>query len=196
MKRRKTLLIWASVINFVATVFFIYSAVILINNVDGFADQMKQMLIEMYGDQELAIEYLNFCGQYFIFSAVINAVFGGIYLWFALMKEKIFFKHKIWLTVTAIINVLLGMGLISLILVLIVILTAKPQQTLQTETINQTNTQGGLSSNSEELKEQLKIRNMTEKIELIKHLKQEGSISEAEYNKLLDEIISEGVKEE
>lgn len=196
MKRRKTLLIWASVINFVATVFFIYSAVILINNVDGFADQMKQMLIEMYGDQELAIEYLNFCGQYFIFSAVINAVFGSIYLWFALMKEKMFFKHKTWLTVTAIINVFLGMGLISLILVLIVILTAKPQQTLQTETINQTNTQGGLSSNSEELKEQLKIRNMTEKIELIKHLKQEGSISEAEYNKLLDEIISEGVKEE
>lgn len=196
MKRRKTLLIWASVINFVATVFFIYSAVILINNVDGFADQMKQMLIEMYGDQELAIEYLNFCGQYFIFSAVINAVFGGIYLWFALMKEKMFFKHKTWLTVTAIINVFLGMGLISLILVLIVILTAKPQQTLQTETINQTNTQGGLSSNSEELKEQLKIRNMAEKIELIKHLKQEGSITEAEYNKLLDEIISEGVKEE
>lgn len=196
MKRTKTLLIWASVINFVATVFFIYSAVILINNVDGFADQMKQMLIEMYGDQELAIEYLNFCGQYFIFSAVINAVFGGIYLWFALMKGKMFFKHKTWLTVTAIINVFLGMGLISLILVLIVILTAKPQQTLQTETINQTNTQGGLSSNSEELKEQLKIRNMTEKIELIKHLKQEGSISEAEYNKLLDEIISEGVKEE
>lgn len=196
MKRRKTLLIWASVINFVATLFFIYSAVILINNVDGFADQMKQMLIEMYGDTNLAIEYLNMCGQYFIVSAVINAVFGVIYLWFALMKEKTFFKHKTWLTVTAIINVFLGMGLISLILVLIVILTVKSQQSFEFETITPQNTQVGLSSNSEELKEQLKIRNMAEKIEFIKHLKQEGNITEAEYNKLLDEIISEGVKEE
>src|SRR5699024_6412232 len=123
-------------------------------------------------------------------------VFGGIYLWFALMREKTFFKNKIWLTVTAIINVFLGMGLISLILVLIVILTVKSQQSFEFETITPQNTQVGLSSNSEELKEQLKIRNMAEKIELIKHLKQEGSITEAEYNKLLDEIISEGVKEE
>lgn len=194
-EKKKTLLIWASVINFVATLFFIYSAVILINNVDGFADQMKQMLIEMYGDTNLAIEYLNMCGQYFIISAVVNAVFGGIYLWFALMREKLF-QNKIWLTVTAIINVFLGMGLISLILVLIVILTVKSQQSFEFETITPQNTQVGLSSNSEELKEQLKIRNMAEKIELIKHLKQEGSITEAEYNKLLNEIISEGVKEE
>lgn len=193
MSKRKKLLIWTSVINFIAVAFFIYSAILLINNIDGFADEMKEMLIQMYGSEEMAVEYLNLCGTYFIMSAIINAVFAVIYIIFASLSAQKYAKFKTWLTVAAIVNVLLGMNIISFVLVLIVIFNTKAEinSYSQPEVIN-INVNEGLAS--EQIREQLKMRNMTEKIELIKQLKQDGSITEAEYNKLLDEIISEGVK--
>ena len=50
-----------------------------------------------------------------------------------------------------------------------------------------------LSQNN--LREQLKLKNMADKIAILKHLKNEGSITEAEYNQLLNEIISLGVQD-
>ena len=37
---------------------------------------------------------------------------------------------------------------------------------------------------------------MAEKIELIKHLHNEKAIGDAEYNRLIDEIITNGVKDD
>lgn len=197
MNKKKTL-IWAGVVNFVAAAFFTYCIVMLINNIDGFADELKTMLSTTYGytSEQVALE-LNASVVEFITCAITCGVCGLVNIGFIFLNDNLFFKLK-WLSVTvAIINTIIGGNFVSgLLFVLAATRRPQPQMigaAVGGQTVAQQVPVRVLTN--EQIKEHLKLKSMAEKIEIVKHLKAEGSINDAEYIKLVDEIISNGVME-
>lgn len=199
MSRNKKLLIWAGVINVLFTAFFIYGITLMLNNIDGFADQLKEIFLTEYGfTSEETAEMLNQSVTSFVGSAICNGLCGISNFVFAFINPKWFIKLKFVNILIAAVNFASGMNFISAILVCIACFSRENQYqpatgTYQTQMQQPIKPQQGMSP--DQIREQLKLKGMAEKIELVKHLKAEGSINEEEYCKLIDEIITNGVKE-
>lgn len=191
MNKRKKLLYWAGGICVFIAIFYLYSYIALINNLDGFTDSLIQELSLLYTAAEIEI-YMQASRYMFIASAIYNIIVAAICFIFAMLKNHMFVKHKGWITLSVILGVILGLNLISWILMLRVLwidnVERKPGKT-----DFEPDTNIHLSQNN--LREQLKLKNMADKIAILKHLRNEGSITEAEYNQLLNEIISLGVQD-
>lgn len=195
MSRKKTL-IWAGAINFVAAAFFVYCVVMLINNIDGFADELKTMLSTTYGytSEQVAVE-LNASVIEFITCAATCGVCGLVNFGFIFLTDFWFAKLK-WLSVTiAVVNTIIGGNFVSGLLFVVAATRKQQPQMVGASVGAQTIQQPIRPLTNEQIKEHLKLKSMAEKIEIVKHLKAEGSINDAEYIKLVDEIISNGVKE-
>ncbi len=190
MNKRKRLLAWAGVFAVLMCVIYAYGSYMLINNVSGITTQLKEALIEMQIAETDVVSTLNKLCQDMIYFAAFNGVSGAVYIGFCFLKPIMFQKLKFIPLVLSGISVLLGINFVTTILVIIACFV-KEEPTRQEEFVNTQNPQ--VSAN--DLREKLKLSNMAEKIALIKNLKNEGSISDEEYAKLLDEIISNGVKE-
>ena len=60
MTKNKKLLIWAGVINLLFVGFFIYGIYLILNNIDGFTDQLKEAFMLEYGfNADESVEMLN-----------------------------------------------------------------------------------------------------------------------------------------
>ncbi len=190
MNKRKKLLAWAGGIAIVMCLFYAYSSYVLINNVSGIATQLKEALIEMQiAETEIASTLNKLCQDMIYFSA-FNGVSGVVYIGFCFFKQTTFQKLKFIPLILGGISALVGINFLTTILVVFACFV-KEQPTRQEEFVNNQNPEVIVA----DLREKLKLSNMAEKIALIKNLKNEGSISDEEYAKLLDEIISNGVKE-
>lgn len=198
MNKNKKLLVWAGVFNVIATIFFVYCVVMLINNVNGFADELKQSLLEFgYTNAEVA-EALNGSVIEFITCAIVCGVCAISNFVFAYLKQYLFFKFKWFNVVLACVNGIIGMNVVSGLIVIYASFSRK--QEVQVVMVDKNGKKhsvpaGQVALTADQIKGQLKLKGMAEKIEIVKHLKAEGSISEAEYIKLVDEIIANGVKE-
>ncbi|MCI5714306.1 MAG: hypothetical protein MR288_01615 [Firmicutes bacterium] len=195
MKTRQKLCLASSILAFITCAFYAYVAVMLINNVDGFATMMKETLIEMgTATSEDIAELLNMTASYIVIMSVASGIVGAYNVVLICLNDKIFYKLKILTVVVAIAYVVFAMNIITPILMLFAV--RKPRQFNNPYTRSFENPNFGMNMSNEELHEQLKMRTMAEKIELIKHLHNEKAISDEEYNKLIDEIITNGVKDD
>lgn len=198
MTKNKKLLIWAGVINLLFVGFYIYGIYLILNNIDGFTNQLKETFMLQYGfNADEAVEMLNQSITSFIGSAICCGCCGLVNLVFAFINPKWFVKFKFAHILVAILNFSTGMNFISAILVCIACFSKtnhyQPSATHQTSASVQINPMVGMTP--DQIKEQLKLKGMAEKIEIVKHLKEDGSINDEEYHKLIDEIITNGVKE-
>lgn len=190
MSRRRKLLAWAGGIAVLMCVFYAYSSYALINNVSGIATQLKEALIELQISEAEIASTLNKVCQDMIYFAAFNGVSGAVYIGFCFLKPTTFQKLKFIPLIMGGICAIVGINLVTTILVAFACFV-KEEPTRQEEFVN---TQSPEISASE-LREKLMLSNMAEKIALIKNLKNEGSISDEEYAKLLNEIISGGVNQ-
>ena len=197
MTRNKKLLVWAGVFNVLCVAFFIYGVALILNNIDGFTDQLKETFKTQYQfNAEETAEMLNLSVASFIGSAICCGVCAIANFVFAFINPKWFVKLKFVNILIAVVNFSSGMNLVSAILVCVACFSnqrAYAPATNATQPINQQGQAVGLTS--EQIKEHLKLKGMAEKIEIVKHLKADGSITDEEYHKLIDEIITNGVKE-
>ena len=198
MTKNKKLLIWAGVINLLFVGFFIYGIYLILNNIDGFTEQLKETFMLQYGfNAEESVEMLNLSITSFIGSAICCGVCAVVNFVFAFINPKWFVKLRFIHILVAVVNFSTGMNFISSILVLVACFSKQnnyqPSATHQVPASAQINPMVGMTP--DQIKEQLKLKGMAEKIEIVKHLKEDGSINDEEYHKLIDEIITNGVKE-
>ena len=139
-------------------------------------------------------ELLNMTASYIVIMSVASGIVGAYNVVLICLNDKIFYKLKILTVVVAIAYVVFAMNIITPILMLFAV--RKPRQFNNPYTRSFENPNFGMNMSNEELHEQLKMRTMAEKIELIKHLHNEKAISDEEYNKLIDEIITNVVKDD
>ena len=189
MKNSKKLYIWSIVFSLLACAFYVYTVVMMVNNIDGFADQIKTTLQEMYqvsGNDLNAI--LNTTVNYMIFIAVINGVAGIFAFVLIFLKDKVVYKLRGPITIVSFAEMVVGMNLASGLLMLFA--TKKLVNNLDTTFENFVITP---TMSNEEVREQLKYRNMTDRIELIKQLHERGTLNDEQYKRLLDEIITNSI---
>ena len=189
MKNSKRLYIWSIVFSLLACAFYVYTVVMMVNNIDGFADQIKTTLQEMYqvsGNDLNAI--LNTTVNYMIFIAVINGVAGIFAFVLIFLKDKVVYKLRVPIMIVSFAEMVAGMNLASGLLMLFA--TKKLVNNLDTTFENFVITP---TMSNEEVREQLKYRNMTDRIELIKQLHERGTLNDEQYKRLLDEIITNGI---
>jgi len=161
----------------------------MVNNIDGFADQIKTTLQEMYqvsGNDLNAI--LNTTVNYMIFIAVINGIAGIFAFVLIFLKDKVVYKLRVPIMIVSFAEMVAGMNLASGLLMLFA--TKKLVNNLDTTFENFAITP---TMSNEEVREQLKYRNMTDRIELIKQLHERGTLNDEQYKRLLDEIITNGI---
>lgn len=193
MARRKKFLIWASVLSGIMCAMYAFMVYALINNVNGFAFQLKELINEMVTLTETELnDYLNAFGEDAIFFAILNGVTCIVCAGFCFVKDELFYKLKYILIALGVINVLMGANFIASVLALFACF--KREENTQTA-ILEPETMATQNLTEDHIREHLKLRNMADKIALIKGLKAEGGISDEEYAKLLDEIISTGSRE-
>lgn len=189
MKNSKRLYIWSIVFSLLACAFYVYTVVMMVNNIDGFADQIKTTLQEMYqvsGNDLNAI--LNTTVNYMIFIAVINGIAGIFAFVLIFLKDKVVYKLRVPIMIVSFAEMVAGMNLASGLLMLFA--TKKLVNNLDTTFENFAITP---TMSNEEVREQLKYRNMTDRIELIKQLHERGTLNDEQYKRLLDEIITNGI---
>lgn len=189
MKNSKRLYIWSIVFSLLACAFYVYTVVMMVNNIDGFADQIKTTLQEMYqvsGNDLNAI--LNTTVNYMIFIAVINGIAGIFAFVLIFLKDKVVYKLRVPIMIVSFAEMVAGMNLASGLLMLFA--TKKLVNNLDTTFENFVITP---TMSNEEVREQLKYRNMTDRIELIKQLHERGTLNDEQYKRLLDEIITNGI---
>ena len=189
MKNSKRLYIWSIVFSLLACAFYVYTVVMVVNNIDGFTDQIKTTLQEMYqvsGNDLNAI--LNTTVNYMIFIAVINGVAGIFAFVLIFLKDKLVYKLRVPIMIVSFAEMMAGMNLVSGLLMLFATknLVNNLDTTFENFVITPTMT-------NEEVHEQLKYRNMTDRIELIKQLHERGALNDEQYKRLLDEIITNGI---
>lgn len=196
MSKNKKLLIWSGVINALFVAFFVYGTILLLKNVNGFTDELKEIFMMQEGlTSEETAEMLNLSATTFISAAIACGLCGIANFVFAFINPKWFVKLRFVNFLISAVNVVTGMNFVSALLVCVACFSKELQYQPAMQPAAGPQIRTDVSMNPTELREQLKLKNMAEKIELVKHLKAEGSISEEEYNKLLDEIITNGVKE-
>ena len=198
MMRNKKLLIWAGVINLLFIGFFVYGIYLILNNIDGFTDQLKEAFMLEYGfNADESVEMLNLSVSSFIGSAVCCGVCAIANFVFGFINPKWFIKLKVINILIAVVHFSWGMNFISAILVCVACFSKVGYQTqsatYQVPASAEIKPMVGMTP--DQIKDQLKLKGMAEKIELVKHLKADGSINDEEYHKLIDEIITNGVKE-
>lgn len=189
MKNSKRLYIWSIVFSLLLCAFYVYTVVMMVNNIDGFADQIKTTLQEMYqvsGNDLNAILHTTI--NYMIFIAVINGIAGIFAFVLIFLKDKVVYKLRVPITIVSFAEMVAGMNLVSGLLMLFA--TKKLVNNLDTTFENFVITP---TMSNEEVREQLKYRNMTDRIELIKQLHERGTLNDEQYKRLLDEIITNGI---
>lgn len=80
MQTRTKLLVIAGVLNIIGVLFFAYSAYAMIHNVAGITETVTGFVVEQYGNEKTTY-YLNFVTNYFIISAIINAITALFFLY-------------------------------------------------------------------------------------------------------------------
>lgn len=184
MQKRTKLLVIAGVFNVVGFLFLMYTAYALIHNVSGVTDMVTAFVLEQYGSGDVAY-YLNFATGYFIIAAIVNCVAAIVFFIYAKLNIKIFTKFKTILITVLIITTLAGLNIISLILVISAFYYASTESAPHPSHEQLVGVEAFYNKSN--------LKNTTERIEYVKKLKKGGKISEAEYIKLLEEIIANSV---
>lgn len=183
MKKRKALLLWAGIISFVCAAIFIYSLVAITYNINGILEIVSELVDAMY--PELTENYLSLIKTYLIVAIIADIIFGVIYIIYSRYSTQRFEKSKTSLTVFTLINILIGMNLVSFVLVLIAQFVSEPlplpENTLQ--------------PSEAEIKTDA-FFNVTEQISVLKKKLENNEITEEEYKEILHKLISSTVEKE
>ena len=194
MTKRKKLFVWASILSGLMCAIYAVAVYALLNNVDGFAVQLQEIIRSFGAFTEAEIvELMNSMGENFIFYSIVNGVSCAMFVTACFLNEKWFGRLKYVILGICAFNILFSVNFLSSILGIVACFVRVERAVPVREVVPEEIATQNLSY--EDIRAHLKLKNMAEKISLIKNLRQEGGISEEEYAKLLNEIISTGVKE-
>lgn len=200
MKKRKRLLIWSGVFALLMCIVYAVMAYALINNVEGVTNLVKDLLLEFEASDVEITTLLNEACEDLIIFAVVNGVSGAVYIGFSFLNSTVYHKLRFISIGVAVISVIIGADFLSSLLAIIAgFVKEQPLKQTTADVVPQA-MQGQVVSqpipqSSEQLRERIKLQSMAEKISIIKGLKKEGSISDEEYAKVLNEILTNGVKD-
>lgn len=180
MARKKKLLIWGSVINFVVAAFSLYCVIALATNLNGMHDYIVEF-IKQYYSADMVQGVLNMVNTYFIIDIVCNVGFGIIYIVYSNYSLEKFNKSKRSLMVLTTISVLFGLNLITLVLVLFAIFSDNGRD-LEAQAV---------IDNATAPTDETKFYELAEQITILKNKLANGQITEEQYKQELSKIIGE-----
>ncbi len=193
MTKRRKLLVWAGVLSGIVCLLFGYTAYALINNVDGMLAQVKDLFLQLEIPEKDITNLLNDLCDNLIIYAIADGVACAVYIASNFLSAKNFGKVRYIPALVGCVNFILGASVISSILAII---SAFVKEEQNPENRKQEFMQAQYPDlTPEQMRQGVKLSAMAEKIAMIKTLKQEGSISEEEYKRLLNEIITLGSRE-
>lgn len=184
-KKNKSLLMATSILSFVFGVFFLICIVFMLFNVAGTKDFMRDFYIHYFG--EISANELQFQMSMTVVDCVVGALFniyaGLTYFKYARAKDIWISGYKVVLYV-GILQLFFLVSTIPGIMAIIVSINLRKQE------------QSMYTSFEKSQQPKTSMDELSEKITLLKKQKEEGVITEEQYNMLLNNYIEEEAKQE
>ena len=183
MSKKKKLLYWAGIINFVIGAFLIYCVIALAYNIGGVKDVVNEYVTQSY-PQEALESILSLVKTYFIVNIVADISFGVVYIIYGNYSLEKFKKSKTSLLILTLINIIIGMSLISLVLVLIAVFNDSNDYYVQPEPVTE-------NTNKVD-----SFYNLAEEVGKLKQQLKNNEITEEQYKEELNKILEKQAKEQ